>query len=92
MKGEELKSISLVNAENIILIIKSGSIEQSISHDPTFPDINFRKMEKYSLKIPKSTAVKFDRKETNIEADKFYINLKNGETESLLYHGKVNII
>lgn len=91
MKGEELKSISLVNAENIILIIKSGSIEQSISHDPTFPDINSGNGEVF-FKIPKSTAVKFDRKETNIEADKFYINLKNGETESLLYHGKVNII
>ena len=89
--GEETKSVSLVNAENIVLIIKSGLIEDRISHDPTFPDIDAGSGEVF-FKIPKSTAIKFDQKETNIESDKFYINIKNGETESLLYYGKVNII
>lgn len=89
--GDEIKSISLVNAENIILIIKSGSIEQTISHDPTFPDIDAGSGEVF-FKIPKSVAIRFDRKDTNISADKFYINLKNGQTESLLYHGKVSIV
>lgn len=89
--GETVNSVSLVNAENIILIIKSGNIEQQISHDPTFPDINAGNGEVF-FKIPKSTAIRFDQQDTNISADKFYINIKNGETESLLYHGKVNII
>ena len=91
MDGDDVKNVSLVNAENIILIIKSGSIEQQISHDPTFPDIDAGTGEVF-FKIPKSTAIRFDEKDANENEDKFYINIKNGETESLLYYGKVNII
>ena len=90
-KGDALQSISLVNADDIILIIKSGNIEQQISHNPTFPDIDLGNGEVF-FKIPKSVAIRFDQADTNLVKDKFYINLKNGETESLLYYGKVNII
>ena len=90
-KGDALQSISLVNADNIILIIKSGNIEQQISHNPTFPDIDLGNGE-VLFKVPKAVAIRFDQADTNLVADKFYINLKNGETESLLYYGKVNII
>jgi len=90
-KGDSLESISLVNADDIILIIKSGEVEQQINHNPTFPDIDLGKGEVF-FKVPKSVAVRFDQADTNLTQDKFYINLKNGETESLLYHGKVNII
>lgn len=89
--GEDKKAVSLVSAENIILVIKSGVTEKRISHDPSFPNIDLGLGEVF-FKIPKSTAVRFDRKDTNIYSDKFYINIKNGETESLLYHGKVEII
>ena len=90
-KGDNLESISLVNAEDIILIIKSGAVEQQIHHDPNFPDIDLGKGE-VLFKVTKSIATRFDQPDTNNAADKFYINLKNGQTESLLYHGKVNII
>jgi len=90
-KGDSLESISLVNADDIILIIKSGDIEQQINHNPTFPDIDLGKGEVF-FKVPKAVAVRFDQADTNLVADKFYINLKNGETESMLYHGKVNIV
>jgi len=90
-KGDNLESISLVNAEDIILIIKSGTIEQQIHHDPNFPDVDLGKGE-VIFKVTKSIATRFDQKDTNVNQDKFYINLKNGVTESLLYHGKVNII
>lgn len=89
--GDDKKAISLVSAENIILVIKSGVTEKRISHDPSFPNIDLGLGEVF-FKIPKSTAVRFDRKDTNIYSDKFYINIKNGETESLLYHGKVEIV
>jgi hypothetical protein len=90
-KGDNLESISLVNAEDIILIIKSGNIEQSIHHNPTFPDVDLGKGQVF-FKVPKSVAVRFDQADTNQFEDKFYINLKNGQTESLLYHGKVKIV
>lgn len=90
-KGDNLESISLVNAEDIILIIKSGNIEQQISHNPSFPDVDLGKGEAF-FKVPKSVAIRFDQTDTNQFEDKFYINLKNGDTESLLYHGKVKII
>lgn len=90
-KGDALQSISLVNADDIVLIIKSGNVEQQISHNPTFPDVDLGKGEVF-FKIPKATAVRFDQEDTNLTQDKYYINLKNGETESLLYYGKVNII
>jgi hypothetical protein len=44
------------------------------------------------FKVAKSTANRFDQSDTNQNADKFYINIKNGGTESLLYYGNVNII
>jgi hypothetical protein len=90
-KGDTLESISLVNAEDIILIIKSGEVEQQIYHDPNFPDVDLGKGE-VLFKVTKAVANRFDRKDTNANPDRFYINLKNGETESLLYYGKVNII
>ena len=86
-----MESISLVNADDIILIIKSGSIEQQVHHNPNFPDIDLGQGE-VLFKVTKSIATRFDQADTNQNADKFYINLKNGETESLLYHGKINII
>lgn len=89
--GESMKSISLVNAEDLILIIKSGTIEQQISHDPSFPGVDLGAGEVF-FKVPKSVASRFDQSDTNQNADKFYINIKNGSTESLLYYGNVNII
>ena len=90
-KGDDIESISLVNADDIVLIIKSGSREQRVFHNPNFPDVDLGKGE-VIFKVSKAVASRFDRKDTNISQDKFYINLKNGETESLLYFGKVNII
>jgi len=89
--GDSMKSISLVNAEDLILIIKSGTIEQQISHDPSFPGVDLGIGEVF-FKVPKSVAVRFDQSDTNQTSDKFYINIKNGSTESLLYYGTVNII
>lgn len=89
--GEGNKAVSLVSAENIVLIIKSGQTEQRIVHDPSFPNIDLGLGEVF-FKIPKATAVRFDQEDTNKVSDKFYVNIKNGETESLLYHGKVNIV
>jgi len=86
-----LNAVSLVNAEDIILIIKSGDILESISHDPSFPGVDMGAGE-ILFKIPKSTAIRFDQYQTNQYTDKFYINIKNGNTESMLYYGKVNII
>lgn len=90
-KGDNLESISLVNAEDIILIIKSGETEQQIHHNPNFPDIDLGKGE-VLFKVSKAVANQFDQPATNTSSDKFYINLKNGDTVSLLYYGKVNII
>ena len=89
--GDTLKSISLVNAEDMVLIIKSGAIEQRISHDPGFPGVDMGAGEVF-FKIPKAVAVRFDQSDANQFADKFYINIKNGSTESLLYFGNVNIV
>jgi hypothetical protein len=89
--GDSMKSVSLVNAEDLILIIKSGTIEQQISHDPSFPGVDLGVGEVF-FKVPKSVAVRFDQSDTNQFADKFYINIKNGSTESLLYYGNVNIV
>lgn len=89
--GDTLKSISLVNAEDMVLIIKSGTIEQRISHDPGFPGVDMGAGEVF-FKIPKAVAVRFDQSDANQFADKFYINIKNGSTESLLYFGNVNIV
>ena len=89
--GDTLKSISLVNAEDMVLIIKSGIIEQRISHDPGFPGVDMGAGEVF-FKIPKAVAVRFDQSDANQFADKFYINIKNGSTESLLYFGNVNIV
>lgn len=86
-----LNTISLVNSEDMILIIKSGNIEERISHDPSFPGVDMGNGEVF-FKVAKSTAVRFDQSDTNQNADKFYINIKNGSTESLLYYGNVNII
>tara|TARA_B110000285_G_scaffold46295_2_gene51931 strand:- start:15894 stop:17951 length:2058 start_codon:yes stop_codon:yes gene_type:complete len=87
-----VKAISLVSAEDLVLIIKSGRTEQRISHDPSFPNVDLGQGEVF-FKIPKDTAVRFG-KPTVVKATaaKFYINIKNGETQSLLYHGKVTII
>lgn len=86
-----LNAISLVNAEDMILIIKSGTIEERISHDPSFPGVDMGNGEVF-FKVAKSIANRFDQSDTNQHADKFYINIKNGGTESLLYYGNVNII
>jgi hypothetical protein len=89
--GDSMKNVSLVNAEDLVLIIKSGAIEQQISHDPSFPGVDLGAGEVF-FKVTKSVAVRFDQSDTNQNADKFYINIKNGSTESLLYYGNVNII
>ena len=44
------------------------------------------------FKIDKSIATRFDQPDANMTSDVFYINIKNGSTSSMLYHGKVNII
>lgn len=90
-EGDTLKEISLVNAEKIEMIIKSGAVEQSIFSDPTFPNVDMGKGE-VLFKIEKSVANKFDQPETNIASDTFYINIVNGSTNSMLYYGKVNIV
>lgn len=90
-KGASLESISLVNADDIILILKSGDVSQEIHQDPSFPDVDLGKGEVF-FKIPKSTAARFDQADTNKDVDRFYINLKNGETESMLCWGRVNIV
>ena len=90
-KGDSLEAISLVNAEDIILIIKSGLTEQQVYHDPTFPDIDLGNGE-VLFKVTKAIAARFDQTDTNLTPDKFYINLKNGATESMLYYGKVKIV
>lgn len=89
--GTNMKEISLVNADSVDLLIKSGNIEQVISADVTFPDIDMGKGE-VLFKINKAVAIRFDQADANLEADKFYINLTNGGTSSLLYYGKVNIV
>lgn len=89
--GDSMKTISLVNAEDILLIIKSGTIEQRISHDPGFPGIDLG-IGEFIFKVTKSVASRFDEKDANVSPDKFYINIKNGSTESLLYYGKVMIV
>ena len=90
-KGDSLESISLVNAEDIILVIASGSVEQEIHHDPNFPDVDLGNGE-VLFKVTKAIASRFNRKDTNLEEDRFYINLKNGETVSMLYYGNVKIV
>jgi hypothetical protein len=90
-KGDSLEAISLVNAEDIILIIKSGETEQQVYHDPNFPDIDLGNGE-VLFKVTKAIAARFDQADTNLTPDKFYINLKNGATESMLYYGKVKIV
>jgi len=89
--GDSLKAINLVGAENMILIIKSGKIEQQISHNPGFPDVDMANGEVF-FKIPKAVATRFDQSDTNKFEDKFYINIKNGDSETLVCHGKINII
>ena len=89
--GDTTKSVSLVNAQNIELILKSGAIVSNVNFDPSFPDVDLGVGE-VLFKIPKATAARFDESDANEYADKFYINLVNGSTSSLLYHGKVNII
>lgn len=89
--GDSLKAINLVGAENMILVIKSGKIEQQISHNPGFPDVDMANGEVF-FKIPKSVATRFDQSDTNKSEDKFYINIKNGDSETSVCHGKINII
>lgn len=91
LEADTLKEVSLVNAEQIELILKSGNIEQIIYADPTFPNVDMGKGE-VLFKIDKSVATRFDQPDSNIASDTFYINIKNGSTSSMLYHGNVNII
>lgn len=88
-----LESINLLNSQDIIMTIKSGSVEQKIHYLASFPDIDLGKGE-VMFKITKAIASRFDTNTegTNFEQDRFYITLKNGETESLLYYGKMDII
>jgi hypothetical protein len=90
-EGDDLKFVNLVGAENMVLIIKSGNIEQRISHNPGFPDIDMSNGEVF-FKITKDVAVRFDESDTNTNVDKFYINIVNGDSETLVCYGKINII
>lgn len=90
-EGDNLKEISLVNAEKVELVIKSGVVEQRLIADATFPNVDMGKGE-VLFKIDKSIANKFDQVDTNLTLDTFYINLNNGTTSSMLYYGKVNIV
>lgn len=88
----QTKVVSLVSAENIVLIIKSGKSEKRIMHDPSFPNVDLGLGEVF-FKIPKLTAQGLYNATTDgMVNGKFYINIKNGETESLLFHGKVKTI
>lgn len=89
--GSSMKEVSLVNADSVDLLIKSGNIEQKISADYTFPDIDMGRGE-VLFKIPKAVATRFDQPDTNVATDKFYINITNGATSSTLYYGIVNIV
>jgi len=89
--GDSMTAVSLVNADSVNLLIKSGSVEQSIAADYTFPDIDLSKGE-VIFKIPKSVATRFDQPDVNAANDKFYINLTNGGSSSTLYYGIVNIV
>mgnify|MGYP000937059731 CR=1 FL=1 len=86
-----MKEVSLVNADSIDILIKSGTVEQLISADLSFPDIDMGKGE-IMFKIPKSVATRFDQPDTNLMTDKFYINITNGASSSTLYYGIVNIV
>ena len=90
-EGDDLKFVNLVGAENMVLIIKSGNIEQRISHNPGFPDVDMSNGEVF-FKITKDVAVRFDESDTNTNVDKFYINIVNGDSETLVCYGKINII
>lgn len=92
-KGDSLESISLLNAQDIIMTIKSGRVEQQVHHLASFPDIDSGKGE-VMFKITKAIAARFNTNTegTNFEQNRFYITLKNGETESLLYYGKMDVI
>jgi len=90
-EGDDLKFINLVGAENMVLIIKSGNIEQRISHNPGFPDVDMSNGEVF-FKITKDVAARFDESDTNTNVDKFYINIVNGDSETLVCYGKINII
>lgn len=85
------EDINLINAENVVLVIKSGEVTQRILHDPTFPGVDMTQGEVF-FKVPKATAVRFNQEDTNQLLDRFYINIVNGETETNLYYGKVQII
>lgn len=89
--GDDLRAINFVGADELILIIKSGDIQQSISYDPGFPDVDMANGEVF-FKVPKSVATRFNQSDTNQFEDKFYINIKNGDAETLLCHGKIKII
>jgi hypothetical protein len=89
--GDNLKFLNFVGAENMVLIIKSGNIEQRISHNPGFPDVDLSNGEVF-FKISKDVATRFDQSDTNTNIDKFYINIVNGESETLVCYGKINII
>ena len=89
--GDSTKSVSLVGAENLELILKSGDVSVTISHDPTFPDVDLG-IGECLFKINKAVASRFDMSDSNLNKDMFYINIVNGGTSSLLYYGNVNII
>jgi hypothetical protein len=89
--GSSMKNVSLVNADSVNLLIKSGAVEQTIAADYTFPDIDLSAGE-VMFKIPKSVAIRFDQPDINAANDKFYINLTNGGSSSTLYYGIVNIV
>jgi hypothetical protein len=90
-EGDDLKFINLVGAENMVLIIKSGNIEQRISHNPGFPDVDMSNGEVF-FKITKDVISRFNESDTNTNVDKFYINIVNGDSETLVCYGKINII
>ena len=89
--GSSTKAVSLVGAESIELILKSGTIKSSVTFDPSFPGVDAG-IGEILFKIPKATAARFDESDANTNKDMFYINLVNGDTSSLLYYGNVNII
>lgn len=89
--GNNIKTVSLVNADSIDLLIKSGNIEQKISADYSFPDIDMGNGE-VIFKVTKAISSRFDQPDTNTSSDKFYINITNGSTSTTLYYGIVEIV
>jgi len=85
----DYRALDLVGADNIKLVIDTGSKKYWRSHDPTFPGINLSNGE-VMFKVSSWFARKFNGIGST---GTFYITLVYGSNKSsMLYNGKVKII